>query len=116
LLPAQSRGHRTPPAPIHAARLRPDENVFQSPISATSAVELQRLPQLAIEKPDQFGHYFPDQVTFDAATGRLTHTYLSGDPVITDLSTLKLGAISLTDPAIRRSLSDEERKQAKSKF
>jgi hypothetical protein len=74
--------------------------------------ELQRLPQLATTKLDQLADYLPDQVTYDAASTRLTHSQRSGESIITDLSALNLGAISLVDPAIRRPMSDDERSDA----
>jgi hypothetical protein len=67
--------------------------------------ELQRFPQLAISKPDKVADYLPDRVTYDAPSTRLTHTYRSGNSIITDLSALNLGTISLIDPAVRRSMS-----------
>jgi hypothetical protein len=74
--------------------------------------ELQRFPQLAASKPDKIADYLPDHVTYDAVTNRLAHTYHGGNPIITDLSTLNLGAVSLIDPTIRRALTDEERREA----
>jgi hypothetical protein len=74
--------------------------------------ELQRFPQLAISKPDKFANYLPDNVTYDVKTSHLTHKFRGGAPVITDLSALSLGAISLIDPSISRPMSNEERKAA----
>jgi hypothetical protein len=83
-------------------------NIFKDAVYS----ELQRLPQLAISKPDKFADYLPDDVMYDTASSRLTHTYQDGGSITTDLSALNLGAISLIDPAIRRLVSDEERREA----
>jgi hypothetical protein len=63
--------------------------------------ELQNLPQLAAEKPDKIGHYLPNNVTFDSLTTDLVHTYRSGTPAVTRLSTLNLEPISLVAKDIR---------------
>jgi hypothetical protein len=67
---------------------------------------------LARAEPDKIGDYLPDHVTYDATTNRLTHTYRSGGPTINDLSALNLDAVSLIDPGIWRSITDEEREVA----
>jgi hypothetical protein len=74
--------------------------------------ELKRLQQFQPRKPNHIADYFPDQVTYDAATNQLTHTYRGGGPTITDLTALSLSSISLINPSIRRSLTDEERREA----
>jgi hypothetical protein len=71
--------------------------------------ELQRLPRLAVTKPDKFADFLPDNVTYDVATRQLAHMYRGGNPTITDLTPLNLGPVSLIDPGIRRPLTDEER-------
>jgi hypothetical protein len=49
-------------------------NIFKDAVYS----ELQRLPQLAISKPDKFADYLPDDVMYDTASSRLTHTYQDG--------------------------------------
>jgi|GEM_PF-2780270 len=75
-------------------------------------IELQRLPELAKQKPEKLGDYFPSNISYDPGSKILTHTYAFGSQATTDLSQLQLDPVSLTDPAIRRPLSEDERMQA----
>lgn len=77
-----------------------------------SYIELQRLPELAEQKPEKLGDYFPSHISYDPESNVLTHTYASGSQAITDLSQLQLDPVSLIDPIIRRPLSGSEREQA----
>jgi hypothetical protein len=72
--------------------------------------ELQKFPQLVATKPEKTSDYLPENVTYNPATTELTHRYRGGSETLTNLSALKLSAISLVDPKLRRSLTDEERK------
>jgi hypothetical protein len=110
--PAISRVLLSCVGPYQTSAPQPNRTAFNILKDAVYS-ELQRFPQLARVKPDQIADYLPDHVTYDTATSRLTHTYRSGTPpTITDLSALNLGAVSLIDPAIRRLLTDEERRNA----
>lgn len=57
--------------------------------------ELQKLPALAAMAQDKVVNYLPENVSFDSATGCLTHTYYGGQKEITDLTKLDLGPASL---------------------
>lgn len=76
-------------------------------------VELRKFPNLA---QDKFGEYLPDNVSYDAEKKTLTHTYFGGSQDVTDLTTLKLEPVDLCDPNLHRGLSEDERKQAATKF
>jgi hypothetical protein len=64
--------------------------------------ELQQFPQLAAAKPDKFGDYLPDNITFDVATTDLVQTYRGGSQAVTTLSALNLPSISLVAKRVRR--------------
>jgi hypothetical protein len=67
--------------------------------------ELQQLPQLAANKPEKLPDFLPDNVTFDSATSRLTHSYRGSSSVVTNLLELDLLPVSLTAFDIRRDRS-----------
>jgi len=60
--------------------------------------ELQSFPQLVERKPDKFGDFLPDNVSYDVVTKELTHTYFGGTQVKTNLATLNLLPVSLLRP------------------
>jgi hypothetical protein len=81
-------------------------NIFKDAVYIT----LRHLPTLARDKPEKIADYFPEHVTYDAATNRLTHTYRDGVQRVTNLSSLTIPAFSLTNPRLQRQLTDYERK------
>jgi hypothetical protein len=60
--------------------------------------ELQKLKDLQVAKPDKFGDYFPPQIKYETDTDSLTFKYRSGDALVTNLGTLDLDDVCLTDP------------------
>jgi hypothetical protein len=69
---------------------------------------LQNFPQLAAERPDKVRDYLPDNVTYDTSTTELTHTYRGGEQVVTKLSGLNLGPVSLVAQDARRAVKDRD--------
>jgi len=113
LYPAISRVLLACVGPYHQPAAQPNRTAFNILRDATYS-QLQRFPQLAASKPDKIEDFLPENVTLDSAISQLTHYYRSGEAAITNLSALNLGVVSLIDPAIRRPLSDEERRTAAS--
>lgn len=74
--------------------------------------ELQKLPELAMEHPEKLGDYFPDNIRYDVTENTLTHTYFGGSIAVTELALLKINPVDITDKALRRQLTDYERKEA----
>ena len=59
--------------------------------------ELQKLPILHAKEPERIADYLPSNVTYNAASNTLTHTYLRGEPRVTRLSELNIPKVELTD-------------------
>lgn len=75
-------------------------------------LELQKLPELATAHPEKLGDYFPDNIVYDPVENTLTHTYFGGSIAVTELSSLNIKPIDITDKALRRPLTDDERAEA----
>jgi len=58
------------------------------------------------KKPDKVPDLLPDNVTYDAATNTLTHTYRGGSHQATELNALSIAPVDLFDPAIRTRRED----------
>ena len=58
------------------------------------------------------GDYFPDNISYDPVENTLTHTYFGGSIEVTELSTLDIEPVDILDKALRRPLTDDERKEA----
>ena len=78
--------------------------------------EFQKFPQLATSKPAKLPNFLPDNVSYDPATNCLSHTYLGGAVTVTNLTALNIAPVSLIDPAIRRRLTDDERREAEGRI
>jgi hypothetical protein len=74
--------------------------------------ELKKLPSLAAAKPDKVSDYLPDNVSYDAQTTSLTHTYFGGEQRTTDLSALQIVEVDLLDKQYHRALTNGERTAA----
>jgi hypothetical protein len=75
-------------------------------------VVLRRLPNLAQKRGDKIAAYFPPNVTYEVATNKITHAYRGGGVEVTDLSALRIPALSLLEPSLRRLLTSQERDAA----
>lgn len=78
---------------VAGAAQRNAYNLFRDAVYS----ELKKLPQLHANNPEKFDDFLPPNVTYDAKTNSLTHTYRSGNPVSTNLGSLKIPQIDLTD-------------------
>jgi hypothetical protein len=101
--------------PYHHEAAQPNWTAFNI-LNDAVYIALRRLPQLASTKPDKVADYLPPNVTYDATTKCLTHTFNDGAQRITDLAALRVPAFSLTSSRIRRELTDDERRTAESEY
>ena len=62
---------------------------------------LQRLPDLAASEPEKVTDFLPGNVTYDAPTKTLTHSYRFGEQASTKLSELNIGPVSLLAADVR---------------
>jgi hypothetical protein len=78
-------------------------------------IQLKRFHHLAATKPEKISRYLPPNVSYQRKENSLTHTYRSGGTRITNLSTLVIPAFALTSGRVRRTLTADEQKAAKSR-
>ncbi len=79
-------------------------------------IVLRQLPKLAQKRGDKIAAYFPPNVTYDVVKNQITHTYRGGGVRVTDLSALRIPALSLLKPSLRRPLTSEEQAAARRGF
>jgi hypothetical protein len=79
-------------------------------------IVLRLLPKLARNKPEKIEGYLPPNVSYDVQSQCLSHMYRGGQVVVTDISVLRISALSLTSKSIRRPLTSNERKAAERDF
>jgi hypothetical protein len=59
--------------------------------------ELQKLPVLHAKSPERVADFFPASVAYDVSTNTITHTYRGGGTLSTDLGTLSISDVDLSD-------------------
>lgn len=83
-----------------------DEKGNKNPDSAIGLIRrdfysrVKKLPQFAREHPNQVSDYLPPNVSLNAETETLTHTYSSGTTATTVLSALQIEPVSLEVDAV----------------
>ncbi|MBS9720698.1 hypothetical protein JYU29_08370 [Tianweitania sp. BSSL-BM11] len=79
-------------------------------------LEFKKLPELAKEHPEKLGHYLPDNIDYDAMANTLAHTYFGGSIALTKLTSLNIDPVNITDKALRRRLTDDEKERAEAQL
>lgn len=110
--PALSRMMLAIVGPYDRTNRQANETAFNL-LSRAMYTTLKRLPDLAAGRPEKLRDYLPDNVSYDAASKTLTHTFPDGRFTTTDIGSLVVEPVDFYDKNVMRKLTAGEIRDAK---